>query len=123
MCAVRLFIHVEHALVGVGEDAGVVVERVHAAIGRDRVLDHPSRVVLGRDVGAHERGLPARGPHGVDGRRSRRLDEVGDDHARALAGEQPRGHPAHAAAPAGDDRDLVLEAHRQLGLPAARRPD
>ena len=58
-----------------------------------------------------KRGLAAGLRDEVDGLRAGRLAVLGDDHPGTLRGEQLRGHAAHPAAAAGDDRDLVLEPH------------
>ena len=49
-----------------------------------------------------------------------RLVELGGHDLGALGGEHLGRHPAHAAAGPGDDRDLVLEAHRSIRQPRSR---
>jgi hypothetical protein len=51
--------------------------------------------------------LPRHGGRGVEG-------DIDDDHPCALPGERQRIGAAEAQAPAGDDRNLVLETHAAL---------
>src|SRR5262249_40445706 len=66
-------------------------------------------------VDLHEHGLAAGGLDRGHGLGTAVVAPVGDDDARALLGEQHRGHAAHAVAGAGDERDLAVESgHRIL---------
>src|ERR1700738_1097018 len=47
---------------------------------------------------------------------ARFLQNVGDDHLGALAGEDARHAGTHAGRAPGDQRDLVLEPHRLSSL-------
>ena len=58
---------VDDRVVGLGHDAGVVVQAVEPAVGRDGMVDHRLRVGFAGDVGLDEGGLAAGGAHHVDG--------------------------------------------------------
>ena len=57
-----------------------------------------------------ERGVAARTANARDRRPAGLVRHIGDHDARALGGEASGGHPTDPAGPAGDERDLPLEA-------------
>src|SRR5262249_61128105 len=68
------------------------------------------------DVGLDRDRLRALG--GAFGGHRLRVALVGDNESRAFSREQQRGRPPDAGASAGDDADLVLEAHDQPSGPS-----
>src|SRR5439155_2869544 len=74
----------------------------------DPLLLHRTRIRRQRDVGVNEvRSVADRGR----GRLPSLVVHIRKDHAGALAGEELRCNLAHAAAAAGDERDLAIETH------------
>src|SRR5919106_2553587 len=89
-----------------GHDAGVVVEDVDARVALRRRAIERLDALRARDVDVLEERLPALRRRLL----ARFLDDVGDADPRPLLREEERSLAADAAAGAGDDDDLVLEA-------------
>ncbi len=102
---------VDDRVVGGRHDPGVVVEHVQAAIRVDRRVDHRLGVGLPGNVGGDSDRLAAGVAYLPGGVLGGLRADVGQHQARALGREHPGRDPAHPAARAGDDRDLVLEPH------------
>ena len=107
----RRDVGVDDRVVGLGHDPGVVVEDVDPAVRGDGLVDHRLGARLGRDVDLDEARLAAVLADEADRLLAGRLAELCDDDLRAFGGEHPGGHPAHPAAGAGDDADLVGQSH------------
>jgi hypothetical protein len=89
--------------------AGIVDDDVEPAELRRRRLHEAGPVRGAGDVGLHELALDRRG----DALATFWID-VGEHHLRAFLREALRDSLAEARASAGNDRDLVAQAHRGL---------
>ena len=105
---------VDDRMVGLRHDPGVVVEDVETAERLDRQVRHGLRVGFDGDIGDDRHRLAACGADLADGFLGGLAVIVGHHHARSLGREPEGGHAPHAAARAGDDRNLVLESHARL---------
>ncbi|GAC1477811.1 MAG: hypothetical protein NVS2B11_00830 [Acetobacteraceae bacterium] len=101
---------VEQRLAGAHD--GVVDQDVDPAIRGHHLPEQPLHRSRVGDVAGEEAG-PASlgGDHGADrlAALDHRLGHVGDDHLRALCGEQARNGAADTGRTAGHDRDLAVE--------------
>src|SRR5258707_736103 len=107
-------VRVDHRVVGLRHDPGVVVEDIDAAVRRNRLIDHRLRRGLVRDVRLDERRIATGLADEPDGLLAGCLTELRHDDLRPLGGEHLACHAAHAPAGPGDDRNLVGQAHRIL---------
>jgi hypothetical protein len=96
------------------EERRVVDEDVDAPETLHRLRDHGLHGGDGGDVGA-DRVHPALVPELPQG--GRRVDDVGDDHARPFGEEAPRVGEAEPGGPTRDDGDLVQQSHARSILP------
>ena len=99
-------------MVGLGHDAGVVVEDVEPSEALDGVVDHGAGVVLPRDIGLHEAGLAAGIGDLADGLLARIGRELRDNDLGTLRREHLGRDATHPAPRAGDHRDLAVEPHQ-----------
>ena len=94
----RLDRRIDDRVVGLGHDAGVVVERVEAAVAPHRLAHQVGAILLARHVGAHEDGVALpRGPRLAAVSSPAASGDVDGDDPRALLAEHARRHAAHAA--------------------------
>ena len=99
---------------------GVVDQRVEPAVPLQRRRDQRLPIRLRAHVGMHVQRLAAvRADLGRD-LLAELVRDVGQDHARALAGEQPRLGRAHPRRGPRDDGGLALEASHRGPLSRAR---
>jgi hypothetical protein len=96
------------------DDARVVDQRVDAPPLGHHAFDHDSDALLVGDIDDEPDGLAAGGrderDRALDGRRV----DIASRDFRAFLGKLDRGRLADALAGAGDDRDVVLQAHVAL---------
>ncbi len=101
-------------------ECGVVDQRVDPAERIDRRLRHRARLPGIRHVEPHRLDPPAGAAHLLDRRGA--IGDVGGDDARALGGQPGGVFLPDAAGGAGDDHDLVRDAHRLRPPPRRIRP-